>query len=259
MVIKKTCGLILVKAFCWFSRIAIFSVLCYTAAGQSVYLSGTVRDSSTYQVLSYVNVQHNTGKIITASDIHGFFSLRARVGDTLVFTRLGYQPYLFVPKENEWDLNIRLVETVRMLKDVTIYGNFEIHGNDQIQKSIREGAAIESAPFQNPTQKPGNDYTVQTFGPGYTFSGPFSKFSKDEVEKRKLQMVMLEQKRTSVYREVIHSEQVKEYLSQIFSLTEADYHKKLEAFAIKYPGAENLTTRKEVIDMLVVFFAQKDK
>jgi CarboxypepD_reg-like domain len=225
---------------------------------QEIYLSGVVRDSSTYQVLSYVNIQHNTGRVIASSDSHGFFSLTAHKGDTLVFTRLGYTPSLFVPEQNEWDLNIKLAETSKMLQNVTIYDKFEIHGQQQIQKSIKEGAKLESSPFQNPTAKPGNNYTVQTFGPGLVISGPFSRFSKEEIEKRKLREVYLEQQRTSVYRDVIRSEQVKQYLTKTFSVSEEFYFKKLETFAIKYPGAENLRTRKEVVDMLVVFFAAKD-
>lgn len=225
---------------------------------QDIYLSGVVRDSSTYQVLSYVNIQHNTGKVVASSDSHGFFSLTAQKGDTLVFTRLGYLPTLFIPEKNDWDLNIKLAETSKMLQNVTIYDNFEIHGQQQIQKSIKEGARMESAPFQNPTTKPGSEYAVQAFGPGYTFSGVFSRFSKEEVEKRKLQQVYLEQQRTSVYREVIHSEQVKQYLIKTFSVSEQVYYQKLETFAVKYPGAENLRTRTEVIDMLVVFFSSKE-
>lgn len=237
--------------------IVVLGVLSSTAYCQTVYISGTVRDSATYQFLSYVNIQHNRGKIIASSDQNGFFSFSTQAGDTIVFTRLGYEPQLLIPKENEWDLNIRMNEVARVLQNITVYDKFEIHGSGQIQKSIKEGALKESSPFQNPTQKPGNDYAVQTFGPGYTFSGAFSKYSKDEVERRKLQQVLLEQRRTSVYRDVIHSEQVKEYLMKTFTITEADYYKKLEAFAIKYPGAENLRTRTEIVDMLVVFFSEK--
>jgi hypothetical protein len=146
-----------------------------------------------------------------------------------------------------------------MLDNVTIYDKFEIHGQNQIQKSIREGARLENNAFQNPTAKPGSDYAVQTFGPGYTFKGPFSSMTKDEIEKRRLRQLYFEQQRTGVYREVIQSEQVKQYITRLFEIDEATYYKKLEKFSIQYPGAENLRRRQEVVDMLVSFFSLEDK
>ncbi|MFZ5971258.1 MAG: carboxypeptidase-like regulatory domain-containing protein [Bacteroidota bacterium] len=227
-------------------------------AQNEIYLAGTVRDSATYQTLSYVNIQHNTGKVISASDGNGYFSLTAHLGDTLVFTRLGYEPFLFIPQKNEWDLNIRLNETSKMLQNITIYDNFEIHGQNQIQQTLREDARISSSPWQNPTAKPGSEYAVQTFGPGMVLSGPFSRFSKEEVEKRKLQQVLMEQQRTAVYKETMRSEQVKQYITRMFGINEEVYYQKLEAFAVKYPSAEYMRKREEIVDMLVAFFAEKE-
>ncbi len=242
------------------SALALLVLLLMPALGRAqneIYLAGTVRDSATYQTLSYVNIQHNTGKVISSSDANGNFSLTAYLGDTLVFTRLGYQPFLFIPIKNEWDLNIRLNETSKMLQNITIYDNFEIHGQNQIQQTLREDARISSSPWQNPTTKPGSDYTVQTLGPGMVISGPFSRFSKEEVEKRKLQQVLLEQQRTAVYKETMRSEQVKQYITRMFGISEEIYQQKLEAFAVKYPSAEYMRKREEIVDMLVAFFAEK--
>ncbi len=62
---------------------------------------------------------------------------------------------------------------------------------------------------------------------------------------------------TQVYREVMSSEKVKADLIAQFSITEAQYFKKIEAFNIQHPDAAYSKDRREIISLLTWFFALK--
>ncbi|MBY0436044.1 MAG: hypothetical protein K2U26_18285, partial [Cyclobacteriaceae bacterium] len=121
-----------------------------------------------------------------------------------------------------------------------------------------------SSPFRNSTMPLSTadiyapNPTIQTFGPGVVMSGVFSQFSKSEKEKKKLKKVEEAQLRTKTFREVMHSDETKEYLRELFHLTEEEYYKKIEAFNLANREVPNLASKEEILNVLVRFFALKD-
>jgi hypothetical protein len=55
------------------------------------------------------------------------------------------------------------------------------------------------------------------------------------------------------------SEKVKADLINLFSLTEEHYFKKIESFNLQHPDAAYLKNRDEIINLLIGFFALKEK
>jgi hypothetical protein len=225
--------------------------------GQTIYLSGYARDSTTFDLLPYTNVYSSKGVPLVAANENGYFSLRINPGDTIVFTRLGYKPVKISPTETMWDLNVLLPETVHLLEQVIVYDKYIIHGHEQIQKSIQENAAVANSRFKNQTIGPGVTNMVPTFGPGIVISGALSKLLGTDRERRKISTNKAEMIRTQVYYEVMNSMQVKQYLMGILNLSEDDYFKDLEKFKVDYPGAVYLQSREEIIRLMVESFAQK--
>lgn len=239
---------------------AVLLILCsaQVSMGQTIYLAGYARDSTTFDLLPYVTIHTHKGEPVAAANENGYFSFRINPGDTIVFTRLGYKPVKVAPTVTSWDMNVMLPETVRVLDQVVIYDKYIIHGHEQIQKSLKEDAAQGSSQFKNQTQTPGiNTNMIQTFGPGMVITGALSKLLGTDGERRKVSANKAELIRTQVYYEVMQSMQVKEYLIGLLGLTEDEYFKKLEKFKVDFPTAVYLQSREEIIRLMVESFAAK--
>jgi hypothetical protein len=144
-----------------------------------------------------------------------------------------------------------------MLDQVVVYDNYIIHGHEQIQKSLREGAVRDNSAFRNTTQAPNANNLIQTFGPGMVITGAISKLLGTDRELRKVSHNKTELIKTQVYYEVMQSMEVKEYLKGLFSMTDEDYYKSLEKFKVDYPTAVYLQSREEIIRLMVQAFAVK--
>ena len=226
---------------------------CLTVWAQddSFVISGNILDSATRLPVPHVTVQNQSNKQGTSSQDDGTFNILCSIGDTLFFTMVGYMPKKRVVA-NRTKLTVLLRESFQLLKPLTVYGSFKPQGYDSWK-----GAVVMPKSFRNPAG-PGSGYAVETFGPGYVFSGPFSRFSKSEKEKRKLKTLKHELSDTDVYRSTITSPEVKEYFQKTFSLSETEYSKKIERFNLRYPEAAFLTSKEEIMKMLVGFFAIKE-
>jgi hypothetical protein len=233
---------------------AVLFLALSAQAQEKVYLSGFVNDISTLQPLSYVNIS-SKGVVVSSTEQNGFFTLAARKNDTIVFTRLGYQPYTHVAVEDSWDERIFMTEMSKVLDEVTIYGNHQIHGNDEIQRNLRETAPSS---LNNFTMDPNNqNRMVQTFGPSVTFGAPWNKWTKDAREKKRLHAVLTEKERTMVYNDFIQSMAVEEYFMDTFQLDRDTYLKFKEGFIVSHPDARYLTSRKDIVDLMVAYFASR--
>ncbi len=208
-------------------------------------LSGTVLDSAALQPLPYVAIQIKNKSMGLSTKEDGTFSIETNLGDTLVFTRLGHKPLLFYAKKNQNDLRIILTEDTRLLKDVTVYGDYNINGIDEWKKDLPPNTQkkLKEHPLEPDLG------TIATFGPGITigFGGKDkTKNKRDEISK------------TEVYRQTISSEEVKKQLMELYGISEETFLKKLERFNQENPEAVYLTDAKELVTMLTQFFALKD-
>lgn len=220
----------------------------FIASGQTeeLIISGTVLDSANFQPLPYVAVQIKGKNIGLPTKENGTFSISAERSDTLIFTRLGYKPYLFRIKKNESNLKIMLAEDTRLLKDLTVYGDLNIAGVDEWKKDLPPNTQIKLK--EQPLEPdPG---TIATFGPGITigFGGKDkTKNKRDEIS------------RTEVYRKVISSPEVKKKVMDLYGIPEETFLKKLERFNLENPEAVYLTNEEEIVTLLIQFFALKDE
>jgi hypothetical protein len=216
-----------------------------SAQTESINLSGIVVDSASFQPLPYVAIQIKNKSMGLSTKDDGTFSIETNLGDTLVFTRLGHKPLLFFAKKNENDLRIILAEDTRLLKDVTVYGDYNIEGVDDWKKDLPPNTQVKLK-NQPLTPEPG---TVATFGPGITigFGGKDkTKNKRDELSK------------TEVYRKTITSPEVRKQVMELYGISEETFNKKLERFNFQYPEAPYLDSQKEIVTLLIQFFALKD-
>jgi hypothetical protein len=229
--------------------LTLLALLSFTFAlkgqSQTINLSGVVLDSATFHPLPYVAIQIKNKSMGLSTKEDGTFSIETNLGDTLVFTRLGHKPLLFYARKNQNDLRIILAEDTRLLNDVTVYGDYKIAGLDDWKKDLPPNTQIKLK-NQPLTPEPG---TVATFGPGITigFGGKDkTKNKRDELSK------------TEVYRKTITSPEVRKEVMELFNISEETFNKKLERFNFQYPEAPYLDSEKEIVTLLIQFFALKD-
>lgn len=227
--------------------VILFLHAAHLAVGQTpITISGLVLDSASRQPLPFVAIQIKDQPSGRSSSDDGSFSIPCFLHDTLVFTRLGYNPSVYVVDDENELLRIELVENAKMLKDIIVYDKIIVPGVEEFRKTIKPSKPLK---FENKAQEasPG---ILPTFGPGITigFGG------KDKTKKRRDELV-----KTETYRETINSSDVKKKLMSLYSISEETFYRKLEAFNKENPDAAHLTSREEIMSMLIQFFALKER
>jgi len=232
----------------------LFAVLlaptCLLAQVQ-VRIAGYVSDLLSSLPLQYVNIYSN-GHVISATDRHGFFAITTTQNDTIVFTRLGYKPYLFVATGHNPDKRVLMSEMSVMLDEVVIHGSYKIHGYDQIRQHIINDA--KKGTYNDFSLTPPGGM-IQTFGPGASYRIPWDQWTKEGREKKKLQSIRSEFQKTAVYREFIQSIEIEEYMIKSFGLDRDTFIKLKEGFIVAHPDARYIQSRKDLIDLMVTFIA----
>jgi hypothetical protein len=240
----------------WGFAFALLVPSILASAQDKVYVSGFVSDLTTLQPLSYVNISSN-GRVLSSTDPYGSFTVSVERNDTIVFTRLGYKPYIHVADDNSWGERVMMSEMSMVLEEVVISDHYKIHGYDQIQKGLKDD---DGKALKNFTMYPeNNNRMVQTFGPSMGIAIPWDKWGKKGREKKKLQRVLSENERTAVYSEFIHSIEVEDYMKKSFNLDHDTYLKYKEGFIVAHPDARFLRNRQDIIDLMVAYFAAKEK
>ncbi|MCW5909583.1 MAG: carboxypeptidase-like regulatory domain-containing protein [Cyclobacteriaceae bacterium] len=225
--------------------VILFACFCFSARAQEISISGTVLDSATFQPLPFVAVQIKHKPIGVSTTEKGAFRITCTLGDTLVFTRLGYKPFLFSVTKADDRLRIILAEDSRLLKDVTVYGDYTIEGVDDWKKNLPPNTQVQ---MKKQTLEPAPN-EVAVFGPGITigFGG------KDKTKNKRDEL-----SRTETYRKTISDPETKKQLIELYNLSEEQYNKKLERFNEENPDAFYLTSRADIMTLLIQFFALKD-
>jgi hypothetical protein len=236
--------------------VAVLALLCPDETfGQSIYLSGYVRDSTTFDLLPYATIHTTRGRPLTSANENGYFNLTIKPGDTIVFTFMGYKPVKVAPVVNSWDMNVMMPETVHVLQQVVVYDNYVIHGHEQIQKSLRENSS--NTTFTNQTNAATATNLIPTFGPGMVINGALSKLFGVDKERRKMTANKAELVKTQVYNEVLQSMTTKQYIKNLLNLSDEEYTKRLERFKLDYPQAVYLQSRGEIVRLMVESFVTK--
>jgi hypothetical protein len=227
--------------------ICIVGAIHSFAQSRAITVSGIVLDSASKQPLPFVSMQIKEKSSSGRSSYEdGSFAMPCLIGDTIVFTRLGYNPYLHIADLENTSLEIELAENARMLKNITIYDRIIIPGIDNLKKDLKPSKPLK---FENKAGIDPGYGMMPTFGPGVSFS--FG--GKDKTKKKRDDLV-----KTEVYRSTVNSPEVKKQVMDLYTISEETFNRKLEAFNKENPEVAYLTSRDEIISMLIQFFALKE-
>ena len=215
-------------------------------------LSGMVVDSATMTSLPNVNIQTKKSTRGTVSDIRGSFLLEASEGDSVIFSRVGYYSKVLPVKQVKEVVIIFLKEETKMLKPIEIADTVALPWLPRLPPESAWKNATYNKGF---TETPGFQ-GIQTFGPGYVLSGPFSRFSKDEKERKKLKKVQEENYRSRNYVSLVSDPEVKGRIMKDYLLTEDEFYKLLAKFNEKNKDIIYQLEGDDVIALLILFFAE---
>lgn len=95
--------------------LAITMLCCFLSFSQEKKITGIVSDEN--EVLPFVVVQIKGTKTVTHTDFDGKFSIKAKVGDTLLFSFIGYDSIKVKIKKRTNTLNIVLISNTILLQE----------------------------------------------------------------------------------------------------------------------------------------------
>jgi len=216
------------------------------AQSNKITTAGQVLDSITFEPLPYTSIQINRMPSNEIAHSDGSFSIEANIGDSLVFTRLGYRPTTHIIDKTEKNLTIYLSEHTETLSNVTIYDRIALYGAEAWDLDIEPYKTVK---FENTQLTQPMLGMWQIFGPGATI-----KFGFKGKEKKKYEEIL---KKADFYK-IVNSGSVKKEVMTLFSISEEKYFEKLAAFNKQVPDAAYLTDRKEIVAALIQFFAIKE-
>lgn len=215
-------------------------------------LHAMVADSATLQPMSNVNVSVKGGAQLAITDIRGHFSIIANDRDTLVFSFVGYYKKA---KTMRWMKEVGIVfltEEQKVLKPIVIDARKMLPYLPKLPPT---------SPWKNATQDeqtlntPGSP-TVQTFGPGYVLSGPISRFSKYEKERKKLKKVREENYRSKDYVSIVNAPEVKGKIMEDYAISEQKYFELLAVFNEKNRDIIYQLEETDLVALLILFYAE---
>lgn len=208
-----------------------FLAVSLSALAQKI-THGIVVDSATLVALQGVHVKVKNSEKGATTNSKGEFYLTTRPADTLVLSRIGYQdlavPLLF----EEADILIRLKESVRLLKEITI-----------------------TSTRLNPSEIVRSTRTMpRKMSTSDAFSSPWEYFARGQRDKRKAVKLINENNRIRTYVEVIHDQLLREDIMEELGLSETEYYSMLAEFNKQSQDVLYSTDKNEIISSLKSFF-----
>ena len=196
---------------------------------------GIVVDSATLKALPGVHVRVKGKDIFAVTGSLGAFQIRAVNTDTLVLTMVGYTTTVVPLLLEEEDLMIRMGERYQLLQEVTISGN-RLFESDIVR-------AQRTVPRKMTTAE--------------AFSSPWTYFSRDQKERRKVVKLINENDRIKTYIQVINDQETREDIMFDYDISETEYYSTLALFNQQSSDVLYSTDPNEIIDSLRDFFDRR--
>ncbi len=229
----------MMKKYCPYFLL-LFMLLPLWSFGQDeekVVIAGRVIDADSLQVLPSVHVRVRNTRLggVTASD--GRFRIRVNLQDSLVFSSVGYQPFMLIPADSTAESLAKL--TIRMKPQITVLDEVRFKEYIDITKYIRREydttvdlRRSKGTPMFEDTAPAERRAVGLTGGEnGAALEGAVTAFanlfSSEFQQKKKLEEIMKveeEQKKNQSLRERM-TQKYEAMVSVVAELTAADLHR----------------------------------
>lgn len=220
----------------WEITICIFllSILSAIPSCAQKITRGIVVDSISLKAIPGVHVRVKGKDVFAVTGSMGAFQIRTVATDTLILTMVGYNTIALPLLFEEDDLMIRMGERYQLLEEVTIRGN-RLFDSDIIRTERKVPQKMSTAE---------------------AFSSPWTYFSRDQRERRKVVKLINENDRIKTYIQVINDQEIREDIMFDHGLSEAQYYTTLAIFNQQSYDVLYSTDPYEIISSLKQFFAR---
>ena len=215
----------------WEIAICLLLLVSLPACAQKL-THGIVVDSVNLKALSGVHIRVKGKDVFTITGPVGNFQIQAARTDTLVLTMVGYNTAIVPLILEEEDLMIRMGERYQLLQEVTISGN-RLFDSDIVRTE-------RTAPRKMSTAE--------------AFSSPWTYFSRDQKERRKVVTLINENDRIKTYIQVINDQETREDIMFEYDITELQYYSTLALFNQQSQDVLYSTDPNEIIASMQQFF-----
>jgi len=220
----------------------VIPLLAVAQQEERVLLEGIVLDADSLQVLPSVHVRITNSGLGGVTEADGRFRLRVNPDDSVVFSSVGYKPYLIVPSDSTEESLRKLI--IRMKPQVTVLEEVRFKDYQDLSKYIRreyDTTVDLRRPKGKPLfedQEPEDRPAVSTIGGmnGANLEGGLTAlanlFSSEFQQKKKLEEILKieeEEKRQQSIKEAM-TEKYRAMVLTAAALTEPD----LQRFTDKY-------------------------
>ncbi len=191
---------------------------------QSTY-SGNVLDATDKRYMERVEVSIVGKEYTAATNSRGYFSIKASLGDTLIFRFPGFIDQKIRLTEDRF-LLIQIQDRARLLP------TFEVKGEPYAFR-FRDGKLTLIDPDQESEPSEKGQVTIGTgtsMGGGLTIYGPISYFTKKARQERQYQAKLEIQRRRQGYLAVVDSDSVRSILMNEFQIDRDTWDKIIVRF-----------------------------
>ncbi len=218
-------------------------------------LSGYLLDADKEPLIGahVININRDVG---TVSNVRGLFRMDVQVGDTLKVTHIGYEPHHVVVDASmvNRSLEITLSAAITELSSVMVFAevNYRVPHRYRPQPLKIDGITQEATnrPIEAGSIRANKSPTlaneVPMFGLGATVYGPFTFFSAEEKERRKVEKAVTETEETITYQQFVSKPEVRDSLMIKYALTA----QALDQFIVNLnqgdTGVEQLTNENQL-------------
>lgn len=216
-----------------FLLLFIGSISCFGQENEKITLKGVVVDADSLTPLPYVHVRVKNTRLGGATEAGGQFNINVNSHDSIVFTMVGYKPYLLVPADSAQEKLNNLV--IAMTPQIYELDEVSVKAYDDITKYIRrkekpldmkiqKGTPLfdKKEPEATPAVGMGTGMNGAYLEGGLTaFANLFSDKFQQEKKLKKLLEIEEEEKRQQYLREVM-TEKYQEMVLQTTDFRQSD-------------------------------------
>ena len=174
------------------------NLICAFAASSQQLVSGQLQDSLTNEPVQFAHVNNITSNQMNITDVAGYFRIHANVGDTIVFSIVGYQKLGWEVKPGWFDqqIQLKLPQDQLLLDEITISN---IPSEEVFKRRLIEHIPQDTGFWYHGMSepKPYDDSPIsekQLNNPLFAIMQPtdflYQKFSKQAKEERKYHQVL---------------------------------------------------------------------
>lgn len=216
--------------------------------------SGNVLDATDKRYMEGVEVTIDSKEQTVTTNSRGYFTVKASVGDTLVFRFPGFIDQKIRLSEDRF-LLIQIQDRARMLP------TFEVKGEPYAFR-FKDGKLILIDPNEESEPSKKGEVTVGTgtsMGGGLTIYGPISYFTKKARQEREYQEKLETQRRRQGYLAVVDSDSVRSILMEDFLIDRNTWDKIIVRFNQAHIHHQFLDWSKEKVYARLSEFIVQEK